>query len=309
MDSIDTISLSSNTSYIATSFGNSLSIYSVEPMKRIFFKEFLNYKISKVNVSDEGTYVIFTAEKINGDRNSQTLFIYSVYFEEPEKQLDFNCPIQNIVLKNKNILIILQNSICVYNISLKEIHYEQITSENDFGAGDLTQEDEPTIAVCGLVQGVVRVSLVTDERPIFFNAHQHQLSMIRFSPDSSLISTASKEGTIVKIFDAATGSHLSSFRRGAMPAKILSMAISPGNNILAVLSENCTIHFFPADKRIGENDDIPRATTKVKIDSCICAEMIFKTNGLLLVVASNGILYEINTKEGKIMKKTLLLSP
>jgi WD40 repeat protein len=309
MDPIVALTLDSNISFIAMSLGSSIAIYSVEPMKRKFQKEFFNIKIKSIAVSNEGTLVVFTAIPINKPSGNQTVFIYSTYFEEPEKQLDFTVPIQNIVLRKKHILIIMQTSICVYNTVSKEIHYEQITAQNDFGAGDINlDDDEPTIAVCGLVQGTVRVSHVTDERPILFQAHQHQLAKIKFSPDSSLIATASTEGTIIKLFDAAIGTPLASFRRGTLPSKILAIAISIGNSLLAVLSENATVHFFPADARVGENDDLPRAMFKVYLDKMVAADMMFKTNGTLVVIASNGFMYEIDTKGRKITNKILTLS-
>ena len=309
MDAINSIRLDTSNTFIALSLGTSISIYSIDPMKRKYQKEFFNYKIKQVAVSDDGTLLVFVGTSIEDDSGVESVFIYSTYFEEPEKQIDFTDPIQNIVLRKKFLLIILQNSICVYNILSKETHYEQITSLNELGAGDLNlDEDQPMIAVCGLVQGTVRVSLITDERPIFFNAHQHCLNTIRFSPDSSLIATSSQEGTIVKLFDAATGSLLASFRRGNVPRKILAMAISPGNSLLAVLSDNATIHVFPADLRVGENDDPPRASIKVKLEKSFSADMCFRSRGSLIVAASNGFFYDIDCKAGKITTKLFILS-
>ncbi|EAX93377.1 hypothetical protein TVAG_406410 [Trichomonas vaginalis G3] len=308
-DEINSITFDPFTRFIGVSMKDSVAIYSVEPLKRTFKKDFLNFKIGHITISPDGNTVVFTAIPTTGDTQQHKVYIYSTYFDEAEKQLDFGEPILNIVLRKNHILIILANSICAYDIRNKVIYYEQITSPNIDGAGDISLDDQnPIIAVCGLIPGSIRVSFMSDESPVLFNAHEHAISIIRFSNDASLLATASCEGTIIRLFDSATGSPLKSFRRGNIPAKILSAAISPGNGYLSVFSSNGTVHIFQADSRVEDINDPPRAATKISIGICNSADLEFNSDSQLRMVSSTGFLYEIDPKKGIITSKTFILS-
>lgn len=288
---------------------NSAAIYSVEPLHRTFKKDFLNLKIGHITISPDGNTVVFTAIANTGDQQKHSVYIYSTYFDEPENQLEFAEPIQSIVLRKNHILIVLANSICAYDIRNKVIYYEQITAPNVNGAGDISLDEEnPIVAVCGLIPGAIRVSFMSDESPILFNAHEHPISMIRFSRDASLLATASCEGTIIRVFDAVTGMPLKAFRRGSMPTRILSASFSPGNGFLAVYSGNGTVHIFQADAKIDDINDPPRAIQKISIGICDCADCEFKTDTILRMATSAGFIYDINAKKGEVVSKTFILS-
>lgn len=65
--------------------------------------------------------------------------------------------------------------------------------------------------------------------------------------DGTIVASASEKGTLVRIFDTATGDKLQEVRRGADPAKIYSIAFST-NEMLAVASDKGTVHVFSLEK-------------------------------------------------------------
>lgn len=91
--------------------------------------------------------------------------------------------------------------------------------------------------------------------------HAHALQSLQLSRDGSLLATASECGTIIRVWNVAKArvpadstnqnggaEPILEFRRGRSSAKISSMAFSPNNKWLAVISDRLTIHLFSIDR-------------------------------------------------------------
>ena len=83
-------------------------------------------------------------------------------------------------------------------------------------------------------------------RPLaVIDAHQHPLRAVCLSDDGRLVATASKSGTIVRVFSTDAGhTLLHQFRRGSYRCKILCMKFSFDNTFLVVTSTSSTVHVF-----------------------------------------------------------------
>jgi len=301
-----------NASHFAVCLDHSFFIYQTKPLKLKFKKEFMNSLIDRIVLSHDGNIVAFSSiETIKGN-NQYKLYIWSNYFGEAEGELDFSEEIMNLVMRGRHLLIILEKSICVYDIDRKVIHFDMVTHHNPFGVGDLSsQSDSPLIAVCGLVPGSVRISIMpSDNSPVFISAHNHALAMIRFTNDSSLIATASETGTLIRIFDCANGTLLGVFRRGTLTSRILSMSFSKNNNFLVVVSETGTAHMFHMEERDPNESDPPRAASKLAIGRISSVDTSFLTDNDLVLISSTGFIHEINVKKSSIqvISKTFILS-
>ena len=64
------------------------------------------------------------------------------------------------------------------------------------------------------------------------------------------LATASDKGTIVRIFEVATGTKLYQFRRGTYPTKIYSLRFSADDKYVLATSSSLTVHIF----RLGEEE-------------------------------------------------------
>ena len=73
-----------------------------------------------------------------------------------------------------------------------------------------------------------------------------------FSNDGSLLATASDKGTIVRVFDVATGTKLYQFRRGTYPTKIYSLRFSADDKYVLATSSSLTVHIF----RLGDEESL-----------------------------------------------------
>ena len=77
-----------------------------------------------------------------------------------------------------------------------------------------------------------------------FKACNHSVARICFNATGTLVAVTSTIGTLIRVFDARTGTMLATFRRGSTPCSVCSIAFSPSDAKLAVLSESGTVHVF-----------------------------------------------------------------
>lgn len=82
-------------------------------------------------------------------------------------------------------------------------------------------------------------------------AHRAPLSQMAMNRDGTRLATASEKGTIIRVFSVPDAQKLFQFRRGTMPARILSMSFNITTSMLCVSSATDTVHVFklatPAD--------------------------------------------------------------
>lgn len=87
------------------------------------------------------------------------------------------------------------------------------------------------------------------------HAHSKTLQRLAVSADGSLIASASRSGTLIRLWSAGSGQQIREFRRGTEAASISCMTFSPfpGDLMLAVASETATIHIF---NLCGDSDNL-----------------------------------------------------
>ena len=102
-----------------------------------------------------------------------------------------------------------------------------------------------TVLVCPATEiGHVHVELCDSSKVLEIQAHNGPLSQMCLSADGKLLATASVKGTLVRVFETATGKKLFEFRRGANQTEIYSLAFSKSSKYLCCCSEKGTGHVF-----------------------------------------------------------------
>ncbi|CAG8621460.1 5915_t:CDS:2 [Paraglomus brasilianum] len=78
----------------------------------------------------------------------------------------------------------------------------------------------------------------------FIPAHTNKLSCLALNEDGSKCASASEKGTLIRVFDTASGKLLNELRRGVDRAEIYSIAFSQDSRRLCVSSDKGTVHVF-----------------------------------------------------------------
>ncbi|ETO33289.1 hypothetical protein RFI_03818, partial [Reticulomyxa filosa] len=92
--------------------------------------------------------------------------------------------------------------------------------------------------------------------------HDSALEVCALSFDGKLLATASKKGTLLRIWDTATNEKIQEVRRGADQVNIQSLCFSPKTaKWLAVSSDKGTVHIFKVKKTSTSEEKSPKAHT------------------------------------------------
>lgn len=119
-------------------------------------------------------------------------------------------------------------------------------------------------------------------------AHTAPLARVVLSEDGSYLATASRKGTLIRVWGLNTGSSTASrgttsrsssktsikavlqseLRRGSDQASILSMSFAPDNSVFAAASDKGTIHFFDLSRvPVSAFDKLPKLAKGMPIAS------------------------------------------
>ncbi|KAF2224341.1 WD40-repeat-containing domain protein [Elsinoe ampelina] len=112
----------------------------------------------------------------------------------------------------------------------------------------------------GLTYGQVQIIRLHDKTKKIIRAHTSELRQLDLSQDGTLLATASKQGTLLRVFSTTTLSRTHEFRRGVDAAIVYSLSISPLSSFLACTSDKGTLHIF--DLRTTFPDQTPQTQHK-----------------------------------------------
>ncbi len=176
-------------------------------------------------------------------------------------------------LRRDRVAVALEHKVYIYNFAdLKLIHHTE-TLSNPAGLIALSHAPGGCVLACpGLHRGGVRLewydaggapgaggapaggapaggTACSGRRTKFIAAHDGPLAALALTADGGRVATASDKGTLVRVFDAASGAALAELRRGAERATIFSVAFSSassgGAEWLAASSDKGTVHVWP----------------------------------------------------------------
>ena len=163
------------------------------------------------------------------------------------------------------ILVATETYVRLYSSSLETISIINTTS-NPLGICCLNNAPSAVFAgALGITAGSVVVQKVPprqdsgsparegdglgDERwdlppPVPIMAHQSGIAAMCISDDGSFVATASEKGTVIRVYEMASGKQLKELRRGMKSAVITSLSFSPDGSMLLVSSNTGTVHLF-----------------------------------------------------------------
>ena len=182
---------------------------------------------------------------INPFKPKDTVVMRDDYKNSDIMEIDLQKPIKNILIDDvKTIVCVLQKELLVFNFDGK-LQYTKPTYSNDRGLCCLhVKEGKQMIATLGMKKGEVAIWNINQESYKVIQAHNSNIEIISMNQQGTLLGTASETGTLIKIFNIASGKQLYEFRRGSTSAKIYDICFNKDSTIITCCSSNGTVHIF-----------------------------------------------------------------
>ncbi|MCJ1360305.1 MAG: autophagy protein [Icmadophila ericetorum] len=212
-------------------------------------------------------------------------------------ELTFPTTVLAVRLNRKRLVVVLEDQIYLYDISVMKLLYTIETSPNPNAICALSSSSENCYLVYPLPQKAPAGTFAPSHAPptgthippttgdvLIFDtikleainvaeAHRSPLSCITLNSTGTLLATASDKGTIVRVFAVPSAQKLYQFRRGSMPSHIYSMSFNAMSSLLCVSSASDTIHVFklggPQNRRTSSSHEKGSSTATSMIQSSI----------------------------------------
>jgi WD40 repeat protein len=193
------------------------------------------------------------------------VIIWDENLEKEICELRFNTNVKNVKLINEKIIVVCQNKIHIINLKNFEFIKSIETADNENGVICVANKDGniliafPEKEMNGS-KGIIKIklfdNLINDFTTINENlltAHSAPLVCLEFNIDSTIIASASENGTLIRLFKTNEDNKKKEFRRGADKANILSISFDKETKFLACSSDKGTIHIFKIDIQNKKN--------------------------------------------------------
>ncbi|KAM0717164.1 hypothetical protein Q7P37_007016 [Cladosporium fusiforme] len=183
-------------------------------------------------------------------------------------ELTFHGMVVAVKMNRKRLVVTLEETVFIYDISNMKMLHSQLTPINPAGICAISPNSEnnylalphhqktapnaqsqpshvPKSIVKEAISGdVLLYDLNKMEEVTVIPAHQTPVSCIAINNDGTMMATSSEKGTVIRIFSIPDGKKLFQFRRGSMPARIYSMSFNAASTLLCVSSATETVHIF-----------------------------------------------------------------
>jgi len=168
-------------------------------------------------------------------------------------ELSFRSEVKAVKLRRDRVVVVLEHKIYVYNFANLKLVDHIETINNPKGLCSLCPSPQNNVLVCpGLQQGHVRVELYDVKKTSLIPAHEGPLGCFALNFNGTRLATASKKGTLIRVWDTATGNRLQEMRRGVDQAIIYSICFSQQTQWLATSSDKGTIHVFKLNEEVRD---------------------------------------------------------
>uniref|UniRef100_A0A1I7YUB8 WD_REPEATS_REGION domain-containing protein n=1 Tax=Steinernema glaseri TaxID=37863 RepID=A0A1I7YUB8_9BILA len=198
---------------------------------------------------------VLIAERIDNKNNGflvlgqfpTVLSVFNLKTKSKVHDIDFKEQIKSIRHNKKVLAVCLSDQIHIFSIdSLEKLHVIEISRFNVRGLFDMCPADRSLIVHPTLVPGQVGFFDADNlqEGPVH-RVHLTALTMMKLNRDGTLLATASRKGTVIRVMDTGTQTVIYNFCRSLVrEAKIYSFAFSADNKYLVSSSETGTVHLF-----------------------------------------------------------------
>jgi len=163
-------------------------------------------------------------------------------------ELEFSTEVRCVRLRRDRIVVVLDSMVKVFTFTSTptQLHVFD-TSHNPRGLCSLSPSSTNSLlALPGPRPGHLQLVdlATTDAAPLDIAAHDSALACVTLNTQGTRLATASNKGTLIRVWDTASGALTSELRRGTQPASVNCINFSADSTLLCVASDHGTIHVF-----------------------------------------------------------------
>ena len=165
-------------------------------------------------------------------------------------EISLTYPVHNVKLKKNKIFIIGETEIDVFNFGNNFLKIDSInTCQNKNGIFGISLDSKSYIISYPIDIGKIAIKnydIKSNENYQIkeIKAHQSEIVALVLNNDGSLVASASKQGTIIRIYQTMDGVLIQELRRGSKSSEIYSLIFDSKSQYLACSSNKGTIHIF-----------------------------------------------------------------
>mmetsp|Transcript_12055 Transcript_12055/g.16019 ORF Transcript_12055/g.16019 Transcript_12055/m.16019 type:complete len:347 (+) Transcript_12055:125-1165(+) len=219
-------------------------IYNCDPLKERFRRD-LNGGIAIVEMLFRCNILALVGGGKNPKYPPNKVMIWDDYQNKCIAELEFRTQVKAVRLRKDRIVVALDSKVYVYNFTDLQLIHSIETSPNPTGILALSPKENGMVLVCpGTEHGKTHIELYDLKQSLNITTHETNLAYVSLNMEGTLLATASEKGTLIRIFETASGNQTKELRRGSVPAAISSLKFSSDSRLLLVSSEKGTVHFF-----------------------------------------------------------------
>ncbi len=230
---------------VACGTDSGFRIFNVEPFRETYRKVFSSGGIGIVEMLFRCNLVALVGGGRNPRYPPHKVMIWDDYQNRCIGELSFRSEVKAVKLRRDRIVVALSQKVYVYRFSDLKLLDQIQTVKNDSGLLALSVDASNAVVVCpGVSRGHIRIEQYDVQKSTLIPAHDSALAQIVLNRDSTCVATASDKGTLIRIFDVASGTLLHELRRGMDRADITSIAFNATSTFIACCSDRGTAHVF-----------------------------------------------------------------
>ncbi len=220
-------------------------VYHVDPLRATFRRIFSNGGIGIVEMIYRCNLLAIVGGGSNPRYPPTKVMIWDDCQNKCIGELMFKSEVYAVKLRRDRIVVVLANKVYVYRFKDLKLLDQIQTISNPKGLVSLCADSANNVlAVPGVTEGTIRIELYNISKATILKAHDTSLAQFALSFDGTKIASASEKGTLIRIWDCASGELLRELRRGMDRAEIHCIAFNFTATRLACTSDKGTVHIF-----------------------------------------------------------------
>ncbi|XP_043204205.1 WD repeat domain phosphoinositide-interacting protein 4-like [Amphibalanus amphitrite] len=183
-----------------------------------------------------------------------TVLIHDAALDQFVLELTFSAPVLAVRMRRDRLIVALRRQVHVFTFpSPCERLFTVETADNPLGlceVSPLSTSDHHLLCFPARKTGALQlIDLSATEAqvscaPVTINAHQGHLAALAINQQGSLVATASRKGTLIRVWDVSQRCLVAELRRGSDTAVLHCIAFSADSIYLCCSSDKGTIHVF-----------------------------------------------------------------